>query len=97
MAESTIAARLATLLDETIVVSEAEPVSHAGDDELFLPDVLDSIGLTTLVTLAEEEWNVQFSDDELVPEIFETLSTLAAAIEGKLADSSAPSVPEEDA
>jgi acyl carrier protein len=54
------------------------------DPDLFLPDYLDSIGLTTLLTLIEDRWAVSFDDSELGPEMFETLATLAQALATKL-------------
>lgn len=59
------------------------PISNRPCD--FLPNVLDSIGLTALVTLIEEEWDFMFDDEELEPELFESLSVLAGAVGKKLA------------
>jgi acyl carrier protein len=60
------------------------PIEGPMQPDLFLPDFLDSIGLTTLLTLIEDEWSVVFEDEELGPEMFESPRTLADAVAAKL-------------
>ncbi len=61
-----------------------------GERELLTPDyplienqVLDSLGLFTLVTFVEEQFGIEVGDEELVPENFGTLAALAGLIERK--------------
>ncbi|GAB4244521.1 MAG: hypothetical protein Kow00109_20440 [Acidobacteriota bacterium] len=45
---------------------------------------LDSIEAMTLVTALEQEFAVEFHDDELNPSLFASLESLAGAVAGKL-------------
>jgi acyl carrier protein len=76
--------RLYQLAKEAAHLTDGPPIDVPFDPDLFLPDFLDSIGLTTLLTLIEEEWDVEFDDEEIEPELFESLETLSAAIAEKL-------------
>jgi acyl carrier protein len=49
-----------------------------------LPE-LDSMAVVTVITAIEEHFGVRVHDDEISAETFETLGTLAAFIEQKLA------------
>lgn len=61
----------------------SEEAQHLGGED-FLPEVLDSIGLTTLVTLIEDEWSFIFDDEGLEPELFESLTVLRQAVLNKV-------------
>ena len=51
------------------------------DDESFLEaGVVDSLGVLELVTFVEEKFDVQVSDDEIVPDNFDSVNNLAAYI-----------------
>ena len=84
MAEA-ILERLRKLAREAAEDAEVQISPEQIDDRTFLPDVFDSLGLSALLTRAEEEWNITFSDEELTPDLFESLPSLAAAIESKVA------------
>lgn len=47
---------------------------------------LDSIEATTLITSLEQVFSVEFSDEELDPELFASLQELVQAVAKKLAD-----------
>ncbi len=47
--------------------------------------VVDSMGLLMLVSFLEERFGVQLADEELIPEHFGTLASIARLIERKLA------------
>jgi len=49
-----------------------------------LPE-FDSMAVVTVVTALEERFDIAFDDDELVAERFETVGTLVAFVESKLA------------
>ena len=76
--------RLAELIDEALRATDRDPVGRAALDALFLPDVLDSLSITALVSFIEDEWGLVVEDEELVPEIFESLSTLEDFVGQKL-------------
>lgn len=75
--------RLRKLLDEAADLTDAGPIPDDLAPEAFLPDHLDSIGLTTLLSLIEDEIGVAFEDDEIKPEMFWSLQTLANAVIAK--------------
>jgi acyl carrier protein len=46
---------------------------------------LDSVNLVELIALLEKRFTIQFQDDELNPERFSTVATMADSVAGKLA------------
>ena len=52
-------------------------------DEPLLQGIIDSTGMLRLVLFIEERFGVRVEDEELVPENFETVGTLADFIENK--------------
>jgi acyl carrier protein len=51
------------------------------EDESFLDaGVVDSLGVLELVTFVEETFGVQVSDEEIVPDNFDSVNNLAAYI-----------------
>lgn len=61
---------------------EPSPIQIEGDD--FLPDILDSLGFASLVTLIEEEWSMEIADEELDPEVLIDLASLSEFVKSKL-------------
>jgi acyl carrier protein len=53
------------------------------DDPLLENGILDSLGVLELVTYLEEEFNISLSDEELVPENFQTIACLTAFVQKK--------------
>tara|TARA_R110000822_G_scaffold310505_1_gene443558 strand:+ start:6560 stop:6808 length:249 start_codon:yes stop_codon:yes gene_type:complete len=58
--------------------------SIADDTLIFETGLLDSMGLLFLIEFLKEEFNVEVSDDELLPENFESVNSIIKFIEGKL-------------
>ena len=57
-----------------------------GDDVSFLEEgIVDSTGVLELVLFAEETFNVTVDDEEIVPDNFDTVNSLAAFIQRKAA------------
>jgi acyl carrier protein len=52
-------------------------------DEPLLNGALDSIDVLRLVVFVEERYDTKIEDDELVPENFETVRSLAALLAAK--------------
>lgn len=50
------------------------------DDRTFLPDLLDSEGLTSLILMIEEEWGFALDDDQIELEIFQDVRSLASFV-----------------
>jgi acyl carrier protein len=54
------------------------------DDYLLLENaVIDSLGIHQLVTFLESTYGIEIEDEDLVPENFETLATIASMVERK--------------
>ena len=55
------------------------------DDESFLEaGVVDSLGVLELVTFVEEKFEIAVSDDEIVPDNFDSVNNLAAYIDARI-------------
>jgi acyl carrier protein len=52
-------------------------------DPLLESGVLDSLGVLDLVSFVEQEFSVHVTDEELVPENFQTIDRIAAFVESK--------------
>jgi acyl carrier protein len=53
------------------------------DDPLLENGILDSLGVLDLVTYLEKEFGISISDEDLVPENFQTIGHIAAFVQGK--------------
>ncbi len=51
------------------------------DQKLLAGRILDSLGLQQLVTFIEAEYGLAIGDDDLLPENFESIRTIAALVE----------------
>ncbi|HEU4481080.1 MAG TPA: hypothetical protein VFS18_04275 [Actinomycetota bacterium] len=80
---------LRALVDEALAASDAEPLTGVPEDaDLFIPDVLDSVGVATLLVLIEAHWEIEIDDEEIDPEVFESLSNVAAFVRSRVEPSS---------
>jgi acyl carrier protein len=61
-----------------------DPVDDVGADT-FLPDFLDSVVLSSLLVLIEDEWNIEIADEEVDPQLFESVNALAKFVDMKSA------------
>lgn len=77
MSSPTTYQRLVALVDAARESNEQEPLAAPPSPEDPLVSVLDSLGLATLVLLVEEEWGIEFEDDDLDPDNLATLDALA--------------------
>ena len=55
------------------------------EDSLLDSGAIDSLGILDVVAFLEEEFGIGLEDDELVPENFDTVVTLARLVESKQA------------
>ena len=53
-------------------------------DRLLGDGILDSLGILDVVSFLESEFGMTVSDEELLPENFNSISTLAAFVESRL-------------
>jgi acyl carrier protein len=55
---------------------------HA-DESLLESGTLDSVGVMRLVAFLEQRYAIQVSDDDLMPDNFDTLSAISAFVAGR--------------
>jgi acyl carrier protein len=53
------------------------------DDALLGTGIVDSLGILEVVAFLEREFQIGVSDDDLVPEQFESIETIARFVDGK--------------
>ena len=70
--------RIRTFLMEHFPAARAQPPGD--DDHLLANGILDSLGVLDLVGYLEREFGITVSDDDLLPENFETLGRLTAFV-----------------
>jgi acyl carrier protein len=60
--------------------------ADVGEDYPLLENqVVDSLGMITLISLLEEEFDVEIDDRDVVPSNFKTIGDIAALVESKRA------------
>lgn len=73
--------RLRTFIGEHFPASRARALGTG--DSLLENGILDSLGILDVVAFLEAEFRIRVTDDDLVPEHFETLERLSAFVERK--------------
>jgi acyl carrier protein len=69
----------------TFLVAQFPLARTLRDQDRLLGDgILDSLGILEVVSFIEREFDLTVSDEELLPENFDSISTLAAFVESKL-------------
>jgi acyl carrier protein len=75
----------AVLVDVLGIGDRAESLGASTPLLGSLPE-LDSMAVMELVAALEQRFGVTIDDDDVTAEVFETLGTLAALVDGKLCD-----------
>ena len=58
---------------------------QVGDDDPLLDSgIVDSMGILQLVSFLESEFGIDVDDDQIVPDNFETMNSIAAFVSTKL-------------
>ena len=65
-------------------LSRRSPRTLGDDESLIDCGALDSIGILELVTYLEQEFEVQLSDEDVSPENFRTIRSVAGFLIGKM-------------
>lgn len=84
MDNGAITERLRVLIDDALVACGREPSDVSLSDDAFLPEFLDSVVLSALIVHIEDEWDFEIADEEIEPELFETLGALSRFVGSKL-------------
>lgn len=81
----TVTHALRDLLRDTLGLAPDQAAGFTTDTPLFgaLPE-LDSMAVASVLTEIEDRFSLIIDDDDVDADIFETLGTLAAFVEGKL-------------
>ena len=79
---------IAQELERYILAELAEPGLQSLDpeDDLLSKNIIDSLGIIQIMSFIEEKFAIAIGPDEVVPENFRSVSSLAQFIEGKLAE-----------
>ena len=68
---------------EENVLSKKGGGAFSSDDSLLESGLIDSAGIFSLVALLESEFNITVPDEDIVPEHFETVKSVAAYVESR--------------
>jgi acyl carrier protein len=63
---------------------DGDPDELTDDLALIDAQIVDSMGIFKLTSFCEDEFGIEIADEELVPETFSSIASIAALIEGKL-------------
>ena len=74
--------RIQSFVQQRFVHNRAEPLTTT--ESLLDSGLVDSAGIFDLVAYLEGEFNVEVQDEEITPEHFENVSSIAAFVEQKL-------------
>jgi acyl carrier protein len=75
--------RLKQFIVENFYVSDADALG--ADTSLISGGYVDSTGMLEMVGFLEEQFSIKVSDEELVPDNFETIARMVAYLDGKRA------------
>lgn len=68
---------------ERNVLSKRGGGTLSSDDSLLESGLIDSAGIFSLVAFLESEFNITVPDEDIVPEHFETVKSVAAFVESR--------------
>jgi acyl carrier protein len=66
---------------ENEILQQTLSVPLGDNDQLVETGIIDSLGVMTLLSFLEEKFSIQIPGDDLVPENFSSISTIAALVE----------------
>ncbi len=65
------------------LVKDKARCSLQDDDNLIEKGIIDSLGIMKLLAYMEESFSISISDDELIPDNFETINAISAFLVSK--------------
>jgi acyl carrier protein len=90
MQADTITARIRKFIFATFPLARKQDIKS--DDGLLESGVIDSLGVLEIVTFLEHEFQIILTDDELLPENFQSIASLTAFVNSKINSSSSVQV-----
>ena len=76
-------AEIRKFIAEDLLFGDDKPLGR--EDSLLEAGIIDSTGILELISFLEEKFKIRVSDDELVPENLDTIASLCAYLQKKLA------------
>jgi acyl carrier protein len=74
-------------LRQYLVQELQAPEDKLGSDyPLIQNHIIDSLGMLSIVSFIESEYEVEISDDEIIPDTFGSIGAIARLVETKLAE-----------
>lgn len=83
MHKTTVVERIQNQVFELFPLARKQAID--GNLSLLDSGILDSMGILELVTALEAEFGITFSDEDMTSEAFDSIDSLAALVENKLA------------
>jgi len=74
--------KIKQFMKETFLLELNEDITE--DSDLFRLGVINSIGYIKLIDFLEQEFNIRFSEEEILSNIFVTLSSILECVENKV-------------
>jgi acyl carrier protein len=71
-------------ISEILAEIAGKPINIGTDESLFESGLLDSFGLTDLVTKLEAEYGIRIPDGDLNPRKFESIDKIAAYVDDRV-------------
>jgi acyl carrier protein len=78
-----ISKSLKQFIEDQIIKGQKE-INLLNSTNLIEEGIIDSLGIMKLLTFVEESYNLQISDEELLPENFESLKAICAMVKSKI-------------
>lgn len=69
------------IVGEIALGTGIESVGH--DEDLLAQDIIDSLGIVELVKFLESQYGISVSDDDLLPENFQSVNSVVAFVEAR--------------
>jgi acyl carrier protein len=70
------------IIEELLVSNHRTKIDP--NESLISSGVIDSLSLLRLITFIEEQFGIRLEDDEVIPDNFETISTMESLITNRL-------------
>jgi acyl carrier protein len=69
------------IVEEIALGTGVDSVDHGED--LLAQDIIDSLGIVELVKFLESSYGIEVSDDDLLPENFQSVNSVVAFVEAR--------------
>jgi acyl carrier protein len=87
MQDNTVSAHIKDFIWQHFPLARTRKI--VGTDHLLEKGILDSLGILEVVAFIENEFHIILNDDDLMPENFQSVESIAAFVQRRCHDSSA--------